>query len=81
MPYSHLTEAYVIHSLRFTSSATCTDLLAAGSAASHFPTCISRGGTWLGFERVIAHTEGRFERVIARTEGERATIVPATRLV
>ena len=58
---------YVICSLRYTSGA--THLLAASSAAGHFPKCISRGGTWIGFERVIA-----------RTEGERATIVPATRL-
>ena len=47
-------EADIICSLRFTSGATHADLLAAGSAAGHFPTCISRGGTWLGFERVIA---------------------------
>ena len=54
-----------VHSPRFTSGATLADLLAAG----HFPTCMYRGGTWLGFERAIA-----------RTEDERATIVPATRL-
>ena len=35
------------HSLRSTSGATCADLLVAGSAAGHFLTCISRGGTWL----------------------------------
>ena len=34
-----------------------TNLLAAGSASGHFPTCISRGGTWLGFERAITQTE------------------------
>ena len=40
-----------------------------GYISGHFPTCMCRGGTWLGFERAIA-----------RTEDERATIVPATRL-
>ena len=38
--------------------------------AGHFPTCMCRGRTWLGFECAIA-----------RTEDERATIVPATRLL
>ena len=42
-----------VNSPRSTSGATHADLLAAGSAASHFPTCVSRGGTWLGFERAI----------------------------
>ena len=37
---------YNVHSARFTSGATHADLLAAGIAASHFPTCISRGGAW-----------------------------------
>ena len=37
-------------------------------ASGHFPTCISRGGTWLGFEWAITWTGD-----------ERATIVPATR--
>ena len=37
--------------------------------ACHFPTCMGRGGTWLGFERAIA-----------RTDDEPATIVPASRL-
>ena len=32
-----------VHSLRSTSGATCADLLAAGSASGHFPTCTSRG--------------------------------------
>ena len=59
MPYSHLAEAYV----------TCANLLEAGSTAGHFPTCISRGGTWLRFEQMITHTEGK-----------QASIVPATRL-
>ena len=35
--------------------------------AGHFPTCMYRGGTWLGFEQAITD--------------ERATIVPATRLL
>ena len=69
LPYSHLAEAYVTCSLRSTSGATCADLLAASSTASHFPTCISRGGTWLRFEQVNTHTEGKC-----------ATIVPATGL-
>ena len=58
-----------VHSPKSTSGATCTNLLAASSTASHFPTCINRGGTWLGFEQAIT-----------QTEDERTTIVPATRL-
>ena len=58
-----------VHCPRFTSGATHADLLAAGSAAGHFPTCISRGGTRLGFEWAITWTEDKS-----------ATIVPATRL-
>ena len=46
-----------VHSLKSTSGATLANLLVASSAASHFPTCISRGGTWLGFERAIKRTE------------------------
>ena len=69
LPYLYLSEVYIICSLRSTSGATCADLLAAGSTASHFSTCISRGGTWLGFEQMITHTEG-----------EHATFVTATRL-
>ena len=69
LPYSHLAEVYIICSLRSTSGATCADLLAASSTACHFPTCISRGGTWL-----------RFKQMTIRTEAEHATIVPATRL-
>ena len=57
-----------VHSPKFTSGATLADLLAAGSAVSHFPTCISIGGTWLGFEWVIT-----------RTEDEHTTVVPAIR--
>ena len=44
-------------SLRPTSGATHAYLLVTGSAASHFPTCINRGGTWLRFERAITRTE------------------------
>ena len=40
------------------------------STASHFPTCISRGGSWLGIKWAIT-----------RTEEERATSVPATRIL
>ena len=59
-----------IHSLRSTSGATPANLLAASIAASHFPTCISRGGTWL-----------RFEWAITCTEDKHGTIVPVTRLI
>ena len=59
-----------VHSPRSTTGAICTNLLVAGSVAGHFPTCISRGGIWLGFERAITSTED-----------ERATIVSATRLM
>ena len=59
-----------VHSLRFTSSATCANLLAAGMQSITSPhACAYYGGTWLGFKRAIA-----------RTEDERPTIVPATRL-
>ena len=58
-----------VHSQRSTSGATLADLLAASSRAGHFPTCISKGGTWLGFELVITRTVDRH-----------ATIVPVTRL-
>ena len=46
-----------VHSPRSTSGATHANLLGAGSAAGHFPTYISRGGTWLGFKWAIAQTE------------------------
>ena len=58
-----------VHSQRSTSGATCANLFVVSSTAGHFPTCISRSGTWL-----------RFKRAITRTEDERATIVPATQL-
>ena len=45
------------------------NLLAASSTASHFPTCMCRGGTWF-----------RFKWAITRTEDEHATIVPANQL-
>ena len=41
-----------VHFLRSTSGATPADVLAAGIAAGHFPICMSRGGSWLGFEAV-----------------------------
>ena len=53
---------YNVHSLRSTSGATHTE---AHRAASHYPTCISRDGTWLG---------------IRTGNHEHATIVSATRL-
>ena len=43
----HFFAEAIVHSQRSTSGATCADLLAAGSAAKNFPTCISRGGSWL----------------------------------
>ena len=55
--------------MRSTSGATLADLLMASIVACHFPTCISRGETWLGFEWAVT-----------RTEDECANIVPATRL-
>ena len=58
-----------VEPLRCTSGATPADLLMASITASHFLTCISRDGTWLGFEWAIT-----------QTEDERATIEPATRL-
>ena len=57
-----------VHSPRSISGATPANLLAAGIVASHFPTCISSGGSWL-----------RFKRAITQTKDECATIVPATR--
>ena len=59
-----------MYSPRSTSGATHANFLAAGSAAGHFLTCISRGESWLGFEQAIT-----------RTEDERATIVPVTQLL
>ena len=71
LPYSLLCRGKCnVHSPRSTSSATCADLLVAGSTVGHFPTYISRGGTCL-----------RFEQAITRTEKECATIVPATLLL
>ena len=58
-----------VHSPRSTSGATHANLLVVSIAAGHLPICISRGGTWLGFEQEIT-----------RTEDKCATIVPATRL-
>ena len=45
-----------MHSLRSTSGATPVDLLMASIAAGHFPTCISRGGSWLVFEPITSLT-------------------------
>ena len=44
------------HSLRSTSGATHANLFVSGIAASHFSTCISRGGTWLRFKWAITHS-------------------------
>ena len=46
-----------VHSPISTSGVTCADLLMAGIAAGHFPTCISRGGAWPGFKWAITQTE------------------------
>ena len=70
LPYSHCGGKCNAHSPRSTSVATPINLLAAGIAASHFPTRICRGGSWLGIEQAIT-----------RTEDEHTTIVPATRPV
>ena len=48
-----------IHSLRSTSGATPADLLTAGMATSHFPTCIRRGRSWLRIKRGITHSHRR----------------------
>ena len=56
-----------VHSLRPTSGATPANLLMAGIPIGYFPTCISRGGSWL-----------RFEQAITRSEDEDSTIVPVT---
>ena len=40
-----------VHSPRFTSGATPADLLTPSMVISHFPTCISRGRSWLGIKR------------------------------
>ena len=42
-----------IHSLRFTSGVTPVNLLMTSIAVGHFPTCISRGGSWLRFGGAI----------------------------
>ena len=58
-----------VHSMRSTSGATPADHLTTSIAASHFPTCISRGGSWLGFKQAITCTENKC-----------ATIVPGNQL-
>ena len=52
LPHSHCRGECNVHSLRSMSGATLADLLTASITAGHFPTCISRGGSWLGFEQV-----------------------------
>ena len=42
-----------VHSLRSSSGATPVALLMTSIAAGRFPTCISRGGSWLGFKWAI----------------------------
>ena len=63
-----------VHSLRSTSGATHASLLAASSAASHFPTCISRGRTWLGFERAITWTEDERTTIVCLRPGFKRTL-------
>ena len=55
-----------VHSPRSIFVATHADLLAASSAAGHFPTCISRGGTWLGFKQAITQTEDECATIVSR---------------
>ena len=45
------------YTLRSTSGATPAGPLTASITFSHFPTCISRGGSWFRFERAISRTE------------------------
>ena len=49
-----------VHSLRSTSDAICANLLAASSAASHFPTCVR-------FEQAITHTENECATIVPAT--------------
>ena len=48
---------YYYYSLRSTSGATPANYMTASIIADHFPTYISRGGSWLGFEWTITSTE------------------------
>ena len=48
--------------MKSTSGAIPADLLTASMAASHFPTCIRRGGGWLGFKQTITFTEDELAR-------------------
>ena len=57
-------ECYV-HSLKSTSGATPANNLMASIAAGHFPTCISRGGTWIGFNWAITCTEDERATIVA----------------
>ena len=58
--------------VRFTYGTTLADLLVAGVQPVTSPHACAEVGTWLRFERATARTED---------EHERATIVPATRLL
>ena len=49
-----------IHSLRSTFGATRANLLPVGITGGYFPTYISRGGTWSGFERAKTYRSGSF---------------------
>ena len=50
LPYSLFCEGKRnVHNPRSTSGATHADLLSASITDGHFPTCMSRGGTWLRF--------------------------------
>ena len=46
-----------MHSPRSNSGATHANLLVAGITAGHFPTYISRCGTWLGFKWAITQMD------------------------
>ena len=54
-----------VHSPRSNSAAIPANLLTAGITARHFPTCISRCGSWLRFKRVIIHTEDKNTTIVA----------------
>ena len=56
-----------VHSTRCKSGATHNDLLTASITTGHFPTCMSRGGSWLGFKQAITHTEDECTNIVPAT--------------